>query len=169
MTETETADPQKNELDLATQRKTHKVNPRKVIKGHMMAFVYYAKVDSSSLGGQSVQVEGLDNDQGKFSVHGATLIENSFSADLYEEEERVTKTKAAELLISSHNRPLTVTFIKQDRKKRVLRGRLLAAEPLLGRSYVEDLDEPTGKRVRLVDHRTIESLVVDGVKYTVSQ
>jgi hypothetical protein len=169
MTATKTVGPKNDELDPATQRKIHKVIPGKVLKGHLMAFVYYARVDVAAPGGQSVQVEGLDNNQGKFGVHGLSLIENSFSADLYEEEEHVTKTRAAELLISSHNRPFTVCFEKQDKKLRILRGRLVAAEPLLGRSHVEDLDEPEGKRMRLVDHRTIQWLIVDGVKYTVGK
>lgn len=166
---TKTADSQKAEFDPATQRKTHKVDPGKVTRGHLMAFLYYAKVDTAGPGGNSIQVNGLDNNQGQFGVHGRQLIENAYSADLYEEEEKVTKTKAAELLISSYNRPFTVCFEKQDGKERVLRGRLLAAEPLLGRSHVEDLDEPDGKRVRLVDHRTIQYLIVEGVKYTVGK
>jgi hypothetical protein len=158
-------DAQREDFDPATQRKARKVDPGKVKKDHLMAFLYYAKIDTTAPGGHSVQVTGLDNNQGKFGVHGEELIRNSFSADQFEEEEKVTKTRAAELLISSYNRPFTVCFLKQDKTERVLRGRLLAAEPLLGRSHVEDLDEPEGKRVRLVDHRTIQWLVVDGVKY----
>lgn len=169
MAATKAADPQKSELDPATQRKTHKVEPGKVQKGHVMAFLYYAVVDSVKPGGDLLDVTGLDNKQGSFSVHGVELIRNALSADLYEEEEKVTKTRAAEILISSHNRPLTVVYIKADGKERTLRGRLVSAEPLLGRSHVEDLDidESKGTRMRLVDHRTIVSLIVDCVKYIV--
>jgi len=162
-------DAQKDNFDPAAQRKVNKVDPGKVTKGHLMAFLYYAMVDNVAPGGVSVQVTGLDNNQGKFGVHGVELIRNAFSADQFAEEEKITKTKAAELLISSYNRPFTVCFEKQDKTERVLRGRLIAAEPLLGRSHVEDLDETDGKRLRLVDHRTIKYLIVDGVKYTVSK
>jgi hypothetical protein len=79
----------------------------------------------------------------------------------------VTMTRAAEILITSFNRPLTVRFVKKQGGERVLRGRLLRPEPLLGRSYVEDLDAKGDSRIRLVDHRTIKCLIVDGVKYTV--
>lgn len=170
MSATKTAksgDGTQDKSDFTAQRVVNKVDPGKVANGHLMAFLYYATVDQVAPGGISVQVTGLDNNQGKFGVHGVELIRNAFSADQFEEEEEVTKTRAAELLISSYNRPFTVCFDRQDGKERVLRGRLVSAEPLLGRSHVEDLDEPEGKRMRLVDHRTIKFLITDGVKYVV--
>ena len=152
------------------ERKSHKVVHTQVKKGDLMAFTYWGRIKSIQAGGTSVDVEGLD-DQKQFAVHGAELICNSFSADQFHEEEKVTKTRAAELLTTSHNRPLTVKFTKQGGEERVLRGRLLSAEPLLGRSYVEDLDinGPSEKRIRLVDHREIHFIIVDGVKYTVGK
>lgn len=104
---------------------------------------------------------------GAFSVNGQELIDRAFSADQYVTEERVTMTQAAEILISSYNRPLTVCFTKQGGEQRVLRGRLIKPEPLLGRSSVEDLDVKDGHRIRLVDHRTIQYLIVNGKKYVV--
>lgn len=150
------------------ERKTCKVVHTKVKQGDLMAFTYWGKIKSIQGGGSSVDVEGLD-DQKQFAVHGAELICNSFSADQHHEEEKVTKTRAAELLTTSFNRPFTVHFEKQGGEGRTLRGRLLNPEPLLGRSYVEDLDVagPSEKRIRLVDHRTILWLIVDCVKYIV--
>jgi len=75
--------------------------------------------------------------------------------------------KAAEILVNAYHRPLTVCFVKNDGTERTLRGRLVKPEPLLGRSTVEDLDVTNGNRLRLVDHRTIKWIVVDGTKYTV--
>jgi hypothetical protein len=49
-------------------------------------------------------------------------------------------TRIAEILITSPNRPLTVCFTKKDGTERVLRGRWIAQEALMGRSFVEDLD-----------------------------
>jgi hypothetical protein len=95
------------------------------------------------------------------------LIERGFSADQFQEEVQTTKTRAAEILISSHNRPLTVCFEKSDGSERVLRGKLVTPEPLLGRSMMEDFDIKTGNRLRLVDHRTIRYLIVEGTKYSV--
>jgi hypothetical protein len=114
--------------------------------------------------------------RGDINVNGRSLIENAFSADQYEEERRVTMTRAAEVLVASHNRPLTVCFVKQGSKKtgEGARRRARAARPpgrserLLGRSLCEDLDLPEGQsRLREVDHRTIKYLIVDGIRYVV--
>ena len=143
----------------------HKVEASKIESGDLMAFVYYGKIKDvkpNLLKVQSLGSSGMD-----FQIQGKELIENGFSADQFTEEVKVTKTKAAETLISSHNRPLTVCFEKTDGSERIMRGRLVTPEPLLGRSMVEDLDIVDGHRLRLVDHRTIKYLIVEGVKYVV--
>lgn len=152
-----------------SERKRLKVSHHGVKVGDLFAFIYYGKV--TEVFGDNVNVEDLDNKQ-KFSVHGAGLIENAFSADQVVEEQKVSKTQVAEILVNSHNCVFTVCFEKQgNNEERILRGRLLNPEPLLGRSYVEDLDvvddRPNG-RMRLVDHRTIKWLTVGGIKYVTS-
>jgi hypothetical protein len=150
------------------ESKRRKLDPARVKVGDIMAFVHYVKVKKVNDGGMSLQLQDLDGDQGEFVVRGARLIASSFSADQYHEEQRVSMTRAAEILVSSFNRPLTVCFIKKRGDERLLRGRLLQPEPLLGRSHVLDLDVSGKNRIRLVDHRTIKYLIVDGVKYTVT-
>lgn len=153
---------------MSEERKKNPVDPARVKAGDLMAFTYYVKVRSAAPGGNSVVVEDLDNNNAALTISGRELVERAASADQSASEERVTKTQAAELLVGSPNRPLTVCFDKQDGTERVLRGRLIRPEPLLGRSMVEDLDEADPKkRVRQVDHRTLKWLVVDGVRYTV--
>jgi hypothetical protein len=153
-----------------TDRKTNPVAPSKVKMGDMMAFTYYVKVRSVHQNGDELVVEDLDNKNTPISIRGKDLVERAFSADQYSEEEKVGKTRAAEILVSSHNRPLTVSFMKQDGTERVLKGRLVKPEPLLGRSMVEDLEKMDSKdRVRQVDHRTLNFLIVDGVKYVVKK
>lgn len=50
---------------------------------------------------------------------------------------------------------------------RTLVGYLVHTEPKMGRSQVVDLEKPVGShRLRLVDHRTITSLVLRNKKYT---
>ena len=155
------------------ERTVHKVVAKDVNKGDMMAFIYYGIVKDhvTSSNGHSLSVSDVDNNR-EMGVNGTDLIESSFSADQFHEEVKVSKTKAAELLVSSPNRPLKVSFNKLDGTERVLRGRLIQPEPLLGRSMVEDLDiatlkDATKSRLRQVDHRTINWLIVDGVKYVV--
>lgn len=153
-----------------TDRKINKVLPNKVAVDDLMAFVNYVKVNQVLAGGEELIVTDLDHSTRKIKISGKDLVENSLSADQFTETEKVTKTEAAEILISLHNRPFTVSFEKADGKERVLRGRLIKHEALLGRSMVEDLDEPASNpkgRVRQVDHRTINYLVVEGVKYIV--
>lgn len=150
-----------------SDRVTHKVDPTKVKAGDLMAFTYYVKVKRTDQNGEELLVEDLDNHSNEIQVRGKDLVISSHSADQFAEEEKVSKTRAAEILIHSANRPLTVSFLKADGTERVLKGRLIAPEPLLGRSMVEDLETHDKNRLRQVDHRTINFLIVDGVKYTV--
>ena len=46
-------------------------------------------------------------------------------------------------------------------------GHLVKTENCLGRSMVIDLNQPYGKGIRLVDHRTIYELVLENVKYSI--
>lgn len=147
--------------------KKHNVDPAKVNEGDLMAFIYWTKVKSTSSNGSVLGVANLDDDEGIIRINGKELIEKSFSADQYHEEEKVGKTRAAEILLHSVNRPFTVCFLKTNGNERVLRGRLVKPEPLLGRSMVEDLDQKGVNRLRQVDHRTIKYLIVDGTKYIV--
>jgi hypothetical protein len=151
------------------ERKINKIDPAKVKTGDVMAIVYYVRVKSAYAGGDQLVVQDLDTGIDTINIQGKELVKNCFSADQYSSDEKVTKTEAAELLVSSHNRPLTVCFEKQDGSERIMRGRLVKAEPLLGRSMVEDLEQGSSpkERMRLVDHRTIKWLVVDGTRYAV--
>lgn len=150
-----------------TDREKYSVDHEKVKPGDLMAFTYWVKVQSVHNNGDSLLVQNLDDHDSPITINGETLIEKSLSADQYEVEQKVSKTKAAELLVNSTNRPFTVSFLKTDGEERVLRGRLVKPEPLLGRSMVEDLELKGVNRLRQVDHRTIQHLIVDGVKYMV--
>ena len=138
------------------------LDPQQVKNGDLMCFLYWGQVDRcfSSATETCVSVTGIDGN--KFDVRGNSLIRTAQSADQYHKVVRVTKTELAEVLISSHNKPFTVVFVKANGEERKMRGRLVRPEPLMGRSYVEDMDV---KGLRQVDHRNIKSLIVDGIKY----
>lgn len=151
-------------------RKTNKTEPAKVKKDDLIALTYYVKVENVMQNGERLSVRDVVGDTGVIDVNGKSLIANALSADQSAETVKVTKTQLAQLLIDSTNRPFTVVFEKQDGTPRTLRGRLISHEALLGRSMCEDLDlkpDEKGGRVRLVDHRTLKSLTVDGVQYEV--
>lgn len=130
--------------------------------GDIMCITDFVKVDSQQK--DELHVTSLDN-QRSFRVIGKELVEEMKSADIYAETKKVSRTEMAKTLSHSFNTVFTVTFRKQDRTSRTLRGRLLETEPLMGRSKVEDLDANPSDRFRLVDHRTLEVLIVNNVKY----
>lgn len=149
------------------ERKKHPTDPAQIKAGDLLAVIHYAKVTTSNRNGEELFIEDVDSPGKIIRVQGKELVERALSADQSQEEIKVTKMQAAEILIESHNKPFTVNFVKADGNERTLRGRLIRPEPLLGRSMVEDLDEPTSNKLRQVDHRTINWLIVEGVKYIV--
>jgi hypothetical protein len=148
-------------------KKINKTDPARIKAGDLMAIVHYVKVKSVIANNYELFTSDVDLDNHTMRVQGKELLECAFSADQYSEELKVSKTQAAELLIHSPNRPFTVSFNKTDGAERTLRGRLVCPEPLLGRSMVEDLDETSDHKLRQVDHRTINWLIVEGTKYIV--
>lgn len=132
--------------------------------GDIIELTYRCRVDSlptrDSLGVTDVE-RNLE-----FSVHGDKLIKTAKSADYFGKEEKVTKTKLAEVLTESRG-VLTACFVKANGKERKLRGYLVTKETGMGRSNFIDLDVAKGSPVRQVDHRTLKWVVYDGVKYYV--
>lgn len=129
----------------------------------VVAMLRFCKVDVSDP--NSVVVTDLD-DGTKIKMDGKPLLESLKSADVFSKTEKKTHTALAEIVSTSFNSPITVCFDKTDGTQRVLRGRLQKSEPLLGRSYYEDLDIPKSEhRLRLVDHRTLKWVVVGGTRY----
>jgi hypothetical protein len=148
-----------------SERTVNKVEPKNIKGDDLMAFVIYGKVKAVDADGLRLIVTDIFGKE--ISIKGKDLIENSLSADQYQEEQKIGKTKAEEIFTSSANKPLTVAFEKADGTVRTLRGRYIGPGPL-GRSMVEDLDIDDPKdRIRQVDNRTISLLIVDGVKYVV--
>ena len=132
--------------------------------GDLIAIVRYAHVTDVNTDG--VMVEDVD-DKSKFTIKGKPIVESLKSANLTESEEAVNLTEAATLVSTSFNTPMTVCFEKQEGGERILTGRLLSTEPLLGRSYFDDLEIADGHRLRQVDHRTIKWLILNKKKYVV--
>ena len=142
------------------------VSKRVIKSGDVLALTYWVKVDRVD-SDSKLLVEDLYTGN-KFYVQGQELVDSTLSADSYLNEEKLTKMQAADKLVTLYGKPVTVYFKKENGQQRLLRGKLLSSEPLLGRSYFEDLDLPkTEHRTRLVDHRTLSYFIVDGVKYNV--
>jgi hypothetical protein len=158
-----------DERDDQDKPKSYKTDPDKVKSNDLMAIIQYVKVqDIQAVRGRMVvtPVEGPMVDQ-PIHVDGRDLITNALSADYFKEEVELTATAMESLIMTRiYNRPISVLYIKENGEKRLLRGRYIDPAPF-GRSYMEDMDRPEGDRIRLVDHRTIQYLIANGIKYTV--
>lgn len=155
---------------MSTQQEAarHPVNPVGVNTGDLMAFTYYGFVSDKNLGGDVLTIQGLDG-VGRFEVRGANLVSSGSSADFVAEERKVSRTDVADALVSSAGKPFTVCFIKKDGEERILKGRFIRQDRLMGRSLVEDMQRSAedSDPIRQVCHRTLQWLICDGVKYIV--
>jgi hypothetical protein len=146
------------------ERPTHPTDPAKVEVGHIVCIYGYGKVTAVDPAAESVTV--MDPVRGKqLVVDGNDMIQDMASADQFAETIRVSQTEMIDLLISSGGRPFTVDFIKKQGQERRLRGYFLSVDMRRGRSRCIDLDETDEKKIRLVDHRTLELLILGGVRY----
>ena len=130
--------------------------------GDIISITKYAKVTNNL--DDTVYVTDLHNGL-NFKISGDDLQQECLSADKFGEVQKVSRTELAEKLVSSHGRPFTAEFEKANGKERKLRGRILSSENVFGRSTAEDFDKPEDDRIRLVDHRTLSSLIVDNIKF----
>ena len=132
--------------------------------GDIIAVVRYAKV--VNVYDTEMLVKDIDYES-EFRILGRQMLDQLRSAALYDSVETVTGTRAAEVVSTSFNTPMTVCFIKKNGDTRVMVCRLKDTEPLMGRSYVDDLEETEGDKMAQVDHRTIQWAIVNKVKYVV--
>lgn len=136
----------------------------------------------------------------EFSIAHPIVEEGMFSANQFDEEVKVTRTRICEILEGAGDSIFTVNFNKQLKEKdvvdeiigaveegktakalrtrvnaavkkgvkgelRTLVGYLVETEAKMGRSQVIDLQAPANRRYRLVDHRTVNWLILKNVKY----
>lgn len=121
----------------------------------------------------AIEADGIKvkNGAGKeYMIKGPKFIEESMaSASQFEKEEKISRTEAAQILISAGDSVFTVVFDKDDGTERTLVGKLVETENLMGRSNVIDLQIVGGHNMRQVNHRGLKSLILKGIKYTVKK
>jgi hypothetical protein len=132
----------------------------------IIAFTRFCKIQAVETDGKTVLVRDLDTGA-DFGFRGTVLQDMMSSADKFEETVKMCLTDVAKMLCTTYNTPFTVAYETKHGKKRTLRGRLLSSDSYQGRCTVEDLDAPADDRIRQVDNRTIESLIINNVKYVV--
>ena len=139
----------------------------KIQKDEILALTYFVQA-LSSVKQDKLPVKDLDRDN-PFLIEGAALLKTCASADQFSKTEKKNMTELASIFINVGDLPFTVCFRKVNGQERILRGRYLSHEKLLGRSKVEDLDVNHGIRLRQVDHRELKWLIVDDVKYVLKK
>ena len=148
------------------QAKTNHLSSRRhVRRGDLMYIGRWMKVEN--VRPDRLEVQDVDGGM-SFQVVGE-VQKSLTSADRYSTTEEISKTKAVHMLKHANNKPFTVCFVKASGQERRLRGRFIGIDKSdLGYIDVEDLDKPHGEnRFRMVDCRTIKSIIMDDVFYTV--
>jgi hypothetical protein len=153
--------------DPVHDRPTHPLDPDKIEKGNILCIRNYVQVLDVTAGAESMTVKDLI-DGGEFTIDGRDMIVGLASADYFADTVRISKSQMVEILTTSFGVPFTVAFVKKDGQQRVLRGYLIRHEEKFGRCLCLDLELEQDDNLRLVDHRTLESLVVGGVRYLLS-
>jgi hypothetical protein len=140
--------------------------------GDVMASFEFFQVVAKNNALETLSVKDLNTGL-TFDIRGDSLVAQCVSADRFFVEKKVTRTEMASILSESFNMPFTAVFDKAKGEERTLRGKLVKVEALMGRARVIDFDLPyeigednPTSRQRLVDFRTLKSLIVGGVKYT---
>jgi len=150
--------------DPVHERPTHPTDPEKVAVEDIVCIYSYAKVKEVTGKGEALLVEDLLLG-GEFTIDGRDMVAAVASANYFAETVRVSRTQMAKILVSTWGKPFSVAFVKKDGQERVLRGYLTGHEEMFGRSLCVDLELPKDDNLRLVDHRTLVSLITGGVRY----
>lgn len=139
---------------------------KKVNKGEILSMTNYMVVTGVNVKANTISVKDMNGME--FDIQGKSLIESGKikSAAQYTSSVRVSRTELIEKLRTSNGVVLTVNFDKADSTNRTMICYYLNAEPGLGRSQVKDLEDPS-KPFKQVDHRTLQWIIINNVKYQV--
>lgn len=131
--------------------------------GEKISYTDYMTVQAVNSRDNSIVVKNAAGQE--FTVKGRTLIQSMNSGNQYTNTERISRTEMVEKLETAGDKVFTVVFDKADGEERTLTGHLVSTEAKMGRSQVRDLNVTGSNPLRLVDHRTLKSLILNGVKY----
>lgn len=84
---------------------------------------------------------------------------------LFNITKRESRRTVVQTLVDA-NEPFAVKFVKQNKVPRVLLGTIIGPSHG-GYIHVKDLERETGDRHRQVDTRTIEYVILEGIKHVV--
>lgn len=135
----------------------------KLKKGSIISTTLYMTVNSVNVKNGEIIV--TDQHGRQLVTKGKEFIEKAFtSADQFTSTMKVSRTELIEYMLSAKDDVFTASFVKQDGTNRTMIAHLIGEETKMGRSLVMDLEEGGPKQI---DHRTLNWVILNGVKYTV--
>jgi hypothetical protein len=148
-----------------------KTDVTKLKTGDRLSRISFMEVQKVLPGG----VQVVNEEDFSWTIGEGIVAEECYSVN-YVLEQAVTKTELAETLMNARDAIVKVVFDKADGTERTLVGYVIGAEVVLGRTIAIDLEKPReikknkdgeeyDTRQRLVDHRTLKSLIYKNVKY----
>lgn len=136
-----------------------------MVVGEIVSLIDYYKI--KEITDRTVLLEDVYTNE-EISLEKRAL-DRATGATSFSQEMVASKTEIVNKLLESGHSPFTVEFVKTNGETRVLSGTFLKSEPLFGRSLVKDLLSTDEYKIRAVDHRTIKSLILKGIKYHVRE
>lgn len=150
--------------------KSNYMDAKKVKAGDIVKIEYWTKVigtGTTSKGDHILKVQDMYDPTNRFAVEGKDLIDTCVSADQFAKEEELTMTDLAKKFVYDCNKvPFCAGFFKDNGEFRIARGkRYEDDEHLLGMSKYDDYDVQEDYRTRQINHRTIQFLIFENVRY----
>jgi hypothetical protein len=144
---------------------TKKLVASQLTVGDFLSRTSYMKITAEDRPNRGFSVK---NEGGvEWSIDKNILEKECYSADQYAETKVVTRTELVNIFQRAGDAVFTVWYTKKEGELRKLVGYLINVENGFGRSNVVDLEVKTGHRMRQVDHRTIEDLILKNVRYQI--
>lgn len=172
----------------------NKINHKDIKVGDYLSRLSYLKVEAAPFcGPMTVRNEAGKS----WSIDNSLVEAECYSASHSDETKEVTRTELIEIFNGTADNVYTVCFNKQPKvedafdaiankgklksnieikkllkekmagEERILTGYTIKREIPWGRSMVVDLCEPSTDRIRQVDHRTLNWLICQNVKYVI--
>lgn len=145
----------------------HRCNMNDMKPGKILSRLSYILVKKIK-NNNSLVVQNLDGEE--WSI-GKDIVMNECYGTEYAEEKEVSLTEMVDIMKGAGDKVFHVQFLKKDGTQRDMTAVLTGSDTNLGRSLVRELlvdtDGNLKEQERQIDHRTLHSLVLQNVLYSI--
>ena len=142
---------------------------KKFREGEFVQLIHNCKVNNQQEGPQGTILTVTDIDRDiDFQIRGDELALSLNRCETFEDVKKVNKGDLLERLKTTRGKIFSCVFVKANNEERYIQGIYAGPDEGFGRSFVVDLEKiAQGDRnvMRLLDHRTIQYIIVDNTKY----